>query len=618
MNSFSFFNLEKFYNLDSYKSELEDDLKQLDRQYKYVDNCNKAVHEAKLSHIMSKLFNFLKMMIKSAIKIIISLCKKVILLLINFIDFIIKKIRPFFKKGIDNTHIEFTMSDGTYVTLQKTSFNHAINLFINNTKRINSLIKNYKDSCINTIRLIEETIEKDMSNNNPVFEQIVLYYDTFQYKDDFSKISFQGSSLIDELLLENIASFDLSRLEDLSEKINESQKSITEILSFLKNDTSAQLLGFTLHRVPFYLKIEESFLTDKNIINNKFIQLFLGEFENNAREPDMFKAIRKNLIDEYFFTIPDSLTTNEEKRDFIQKNISLIISKYKAILEQYQNIIRLNFTSLYVNYLSSKKNDVLERNKNREIKVISSNQSLYIPKDNTDVLRFNELMNANLDSCVHYNGELIDLSDFNLGNIIISRSTLDRNKILKSLLDLNYSTKIFPYTMDFDISIITHGKGEMVPFIDFYNSILKNSDQYYCINELYRYEISYLKYLSNNFVSNNINIDLRKLTKNNSFSIKTSSGIKNIVNGRIPSQIVLNINISINNIITNRWKIAPIFTPLRKGPFTDMEALIYQLMLEGYKRINCLVCNPKGIIFSNKVFHTDEIFIAISTSNLYA
>ena len=628
MTNMSLVIFNKFHDLELFKLELENNIKSLDRQYHYVDINNKAVHEMKISKYFSKILVFLKKLIKKAIKIIITICKKIVLLIYNAINFIINKIKKIFSSQKNNIPFKITFSNGkTIYTKDSSSFTYGLDLFIDNAKSINKLINTYKDMSIDIVNNMERTLETSLSQNNSIItEQVVLYYDTFQIKDNTNNpiASIQGSSLIDEVLLENLASISLDKLDDVLKEIESSQKSINDIIRYLVYETESELINFTLYRVPFYLKIEDTLL-GKNVIHNDFIRRFIAMFAENAKDPDMLKTISSNFQSQYFFSFPENVKTDDEKREFIQKSINLTISKYNAIVEQLQNILRLNFSSLYINYLAAKKEDIIIKNEKRTIKTLPNNINMIMPSSNIDIIRFNELLKFNLDSYIHYDGQLIELGDLNLGSIIIADEVIKKNKILQSFLELDYSTKIFPYTTKFDISIITHGYGKSISLLKYYKDLKSNSNimDYDLFNNLYHNEIVYIEKLTNksfNEINGNeiIDIDLRKLSINNSFIINHNGISKRICNNRIPSQIGSKISIKVSDIKTNRWVISPIFTPYRKGPFIDMECLIYQLILEGYQTINSLVCNPAGIIFDNKVFTNDDVYIAISTTNLFS
>ena len=63
-----------------------------------------------------------------------------------------------------------------------------------------------------------------------------------------------------------------------------------------------------------------------------------------------------------------------------------------------------------------------------------------------------------------------------------------------------------------------------------------------------------------------------------------------------------------------RWTITDeLYTPSGAGPFTDVELFVYQLLKEGYKKINILSCNKMGFDIYERLLTKYKAIIVFST-----
>lgn len=539
-----------------------------------------------------------------------------------------------YSKDIIDKNVKFKFIVGTeYIPVEIDSVKNGYKVF---NSAVKMLIREMKDVTNDHIHLLELTY-KELSkyfddSYQPSLEEVIVYYDKFNiidgYKIENNNIipifkSFQGSSLIDEMLLENLESIKMDDLKDFLKIIESSQIDVSTVLRYLIGITNRGF-SFFYDKKPWYVDYEIKCI-DKGIMSNFFLNQFSRTYYALHTDEERFASLFNNIFQyNCAIQIPAYMQSTQERIDFIRDNIKMIIMKYNAIIEAYINAIKLNFSLLYLTYYDKYRRKAYKDALAKDRFKTSSKRKIIRDISMQELDYLNDLMRANLKSYIHYKGELLDFTDIGLGTVIIAPAIIkDKAQIYNQLKNLFLSSKLLVYLASFEITIITHGKGEEFSFIDYYKRLIKNKEKYgdysYFCNIYYR-EINYLERLVNKPISEItgnelITLNINEFTRDNSFIIKINNKNVECVNGKIKKGGLNKsiIQVKIKDIYFNRWIIKPIRTPYREKPFTDMECLISRLLFEGYTRINCLVCNPEGIIFSNDIFKdkSNEIIIAI-------
>ena len=619
------------------KKDTSSIIKMLDSRIQYYDkelklyNNEKKIIKKNISSI-DDLNNYLSKAIKYMLKI-------------NTIVFDVLKstmimINDKYTKNIINKNIKVKFIDGnSIISSNIDSVKTGYKVFNSVSEIIIKRLTDITNDHIILLELTQQSLPNYFSNSNSqlALEELIFYYDKFNefigyntteypFKPIFN--SNQGSSLIDNMLLENLESVKLSDLSNFLEMLESTQIDINEIIIRLAGITSSNFSMFKSKK-PWYIEFDKECF-DKGILSNKFLSQFSQVFYSHSSNKEIFDYICENIFKyNLAFKIPPDITTVSEKIDFIKDNILLTILKYNAIIEEFINAIKINFSILYINYYSEYRDKVYEEALDKKRFKSANLQTILKDISKQDLDIFNDMIRSNLDSYIHYNGELLDFNDIGVGEIIVSPYIIyDNNKVYNQLLNLDFSSKILTYIAAFEISIITHGYGEKVSFIDYYNTLNKIKNKtydyhYFC--SIYFKEISYLEKVTNkpiNKITGDeiININIHEFTKYNSFIIRINNKEIQCINGKIKKNGLSksNIQIKVKDILFTRWIITSIKTPYRDKPFTDMECLLARLLFEGYRKINCLVCNPKGVIFSNDMFKDEDNKIAISIHNLYS
>ena len=613
------------YLLDMISNEcqlIDNELKEMNPD---IDISLEAIN---ISGSINKIIAIIKKLIQKAIAFILRLCKWIMDKISDAIKWCINTIKPLFRDKSTNNEFVITISDGINIRDYKIT---SLELGYEHFKKSLTIILKRIENCKNTSRYYLNEIENELKHlsldneKNYTLEQVLIYYDSLKiHAPDTDKIvAFQGSSIIDNMLLEHIQSFDLTRLDEIQNEIRSSHLSINNTLRYLIRESAYQFDRFTQYRIPNYIDMTDNkYLGD--VIKNKYLTMFLGEFEAAGRNnPNNIKIIEDNVFFANFgFQIPKEYVTRDQKFKFIDDNITMIKDKYHAIVEQFSNAVKLNFTSLYIGYWNAYIHKSLDELDSRKIITTDKKLRLNNPSQD-DYMRFNSLIKANLDTFSHYNGELIDFGELGLGTIIVAKSVLEKDKFLDIITDFNYSSKFLPYVINFDISIVTHGKGEQMEFFKYYKGLWDTRNRtydYYCFKDIYAREIMYLeqelkKPLYRATGNEMVRLRLDKFGTENSFIIKSNGSYKPIKNKRIRMKFGSVINVRLKDIHFVRWIIKPIYTPSRQK-FNDMECLVYKLLLDGYHNINCLVCNPTGVIFTHPKFQSKDNKICIAINDL--
>ena len=619
-----------------YKTDFETLSKDINKNIKYIDKRLRYVNESKikLDNNLSLYSNTMKDLDKTLVTSInyILMINKTILENINdLIDFI--KDESKISNFEADSNITLSFSNGKFAHSTKIkAIKDAYQIFVDCLQVIVSGINRASYDHANLLLLVRKELKNYFLRSEPTLEQIILYYDKFNLsfinpdtKNKF-QISTQGSSIIDNMLIENLQSIKIEKLEEFLKSIDNYQEDLITVLT--------NLIGVLNYNFKLFIDDNQRYIEmDKLCVNeglctNHFLSQFCQVFYSFSTDEEIFDYIYKNIFRYNFaFDIPKDLS-DSEKISFIANNIKLVVMKFNAIMETFINIIKLNYSSLYINFYTKYKNkaykDAISRNRIK----YSGKKDIFKSVSTQELNYFNNFIKANFNSCVHYGGQLLDFSDIGLGQIIVSQKIIDdKSKVYQQLMDLDFTSKILTYIASFEISIITHGKGKMISFIDYYNELRSTKNKYYdyyIFSDIYFEEIKYLERLVGkdiNKITGNefINLNIQNFTKNNTFYIKIGNTFNTISNGKVRSRLLLNksiIPIKVNDIYFKRWIIADIYTPLRTGKFKDMECLIGKLLIEGYKRINCLVCNPEGVIFSNERFTDPNNKIAIAIRNI--
>ena len=578
----------------------------LNKQKAMLDNEIDLINEASISDYVSKFINFLKKIFNKAISFIISIWKKLINMISKVLKFILDKFKKLFSKKTSNDNISYSASfcmEASYMNFkQYPSIEKMYNAYKSSIINLNGLIREYSLKNIDHLKQIRDFNIKAASINTvsesyECMMEKVIFYDnkifTFKHHDPKERnANYQGSSFIDEALLENIESLSINDLEDVLEAQN------NEIEVFY-NITMENLVNYINNHAS-------NKLTDIGIVKNRFL------WELNDMMKDMSNDfIKRNLVMKFIDNdfITDFPNTKEGISNF-RAYIRLIINKNKTIIERLENMMRLNSCSFYINY-----NQYLKSENLKDLSKISSKE-LIDDIEQQKFNNFNRIFKDNADSFIYYNGELLDFSELNLGKIIVAPEVLKQsNNPFSKLLNTEYSTMIYNYISRYDITVISHGVSGDYLLIEYYKQL--SAYERSIFKKLYYNEIHYIEKETQKSIDNLSSDDLVKMgirfNLYGNIFINDSKKYFPKINGLRSSK---NISVLIKDFYIKRLVCNPIQTPYRNNEYTDIECLLYRLITEGYKRINVLSCNLGGMKITNKEFTRNGILIAISTRNL--
>lgn len=608
-------------SLNHWNSELELELKEFKN--------NKIIINESFSDIVKDIVSGIYQLFSSAINALIKVGKMLVKYLLSFIN---KYIKPIIM--MKNTHkMQFTMglcNSYTYRIKSYSAIDKAYADLMTANTAIKSTMQNYLQKNIKELKCHREHINRYLNSEQHITTEEVIYYmDTlFKSYDAESKSyinkdgNIQGKSIIDEVLRENISAL---KLEDL-DKLRDSGEFIFSLYTKLKESTISQLIDFLANEDNPYNVIDEEFLK-RGIVRNNMLTELKNILEYSLSEVGDVRYLDKLLDTDLWY---NQHMTDGDKTKKVNIHLKCIVRQNKAILEALANAFRINFTDFYINYYYWIRSGIISNA--IEKKFIGKNIKKVITSDikKQNLEDFHKIFMINFDNFVFYNDELFDFTEMGLGKIVFSPDLVKASdKPITRFKNLFYSTRIYRYIKYFDITVICHGVNRDISFIKYLKELRSNSYEYSLFRELYSKEILTIEELTQKSIDN---IDGSEYISFNSLKFGINSNISVRINGRYirldtPTVLskILNKRIQINDIILHAWVTTKLYdedlhvqTPDRICRFTNIECLVYQLLKEGYKSINIVVCNKAKCRLDNPKFIKHGFVIAISNNDVFS
>ena len=575
-------------------------------------------------------WEMLKRFFNQAIKFIISLWKKLVEMAkkiaamgINFLKDILKKFSN--KKVLTeevsvktvafcqpNTDIKSDRVEYKSFDDLKNNFNKVINII---SKEIN--IESKKN--IDSLRKYEANFNKKASNleSATTLLEKVIYNDANLEIDD-REIKSLAYSIINntismqDTVIQNTDIFTTMNTEDLNSMNIELLKNLNNESRFLYD--SYQI--FKLQYINEYIK--KFYNNEKTIINYSFIKKYsvLNQVINNIDRSIAALNINKNIsIQELTQAIsslifPDFEDTPEGERK-IKEYINLKINWSQGIINSLSSMLSHNAEIF----------NITKDDYEKILKQMNSGDFSEISK------RLQPIIYDNFDP--EYN--VLDMRKFGLGTFVMSDQILMHNDIdlfMRSdkdvhnagitYIDPTISHRILIYLTKYDCTIISHGSVVQSTLFDLYqDSRIMSNDQLNMFKKYYSRMVDKFKELYNIDIYHCSSSEFKQKVKNYKYTNKVflnrkdyekdyelpknRDGLKNRFMAFNEDKALL------------RWNMNPIYTPDKKGPFTDVELYLYQLREDGYKRVLVLNCNPGAIGLSDDLIKDKRFLVRMST-----
>ena len=575
-------------------------------------------------------WEMLKRFFNQAIKFIISLWKKLVEMAkkiaamgINFLKDILKKFSN--KKVLTeevsvktvafcqpNTDIKSDRVKYKSFDDLKNNFNKVINII---SKEIN--IESKKN--IDSLRKYEANFNKRASNlesATTLLEKVIYNDDTLELDDKEIKSlahSILSSNLnMHDTVIQNTDIFATLNTEDLN-SMN---------IELLKN-----------------LNNESRFLYDSyQVFKLQYINEYLKKFYNNEGYAANYVFTKKYaVVNQVIANINKSIAIlnsnkNVSIEDLTQAISSLIFPDFEDTPEGERKIkeyisLRINWSQGIINSLSSMLShnaeifNITKDDYEKILKQMNSGDFSEISK------RLQPIIYDNFDS--DYN--ILDMRKFGLGTFIMSDQILMHNDMLLftrsdkdvynagiTYIDPTISHRILSYLTKYDCAVISHGSVEQSTLFDLYqDSRIMSNDQLNMFKKYYGRMVDKFKELYNIDIYHCTSSEFKQKVKNYKYTNKVflnrkdyekdyelpknRDGLKNRFMAFNEDKALL------------RWTMNPIYTPDKKGPFTDVELYLYQLREDGYKKVLVLNCNPGAIGLSDDLIKDKRFLVRMST-----
>ena len=296
-------------------------------------------------------------------------------------------------------------------------------------------------------------------------------------------------------------------------------------------------------------------------------------------------------------------------------------------IKEYINL-RINWAQGIINSLSSMLShnaeifNITKDDYEKILKQMNSGDFSEISK------RLQPIIYDNFDS--DYN--VLDMRKFGLGTFVMSdqilihndielfimRSDKDVHNVGITYIDPTISHRILTYLTKYDCAIISHGSVVQSTLFDLYqDSRIMSNDQLNMFKKYYGRMVDKFKELYNIDIYHCSSSEFKQKVKNYKYTNKVflnrkdyekdyelpknRDGLKNRFMAFNEDKALL------------RWTMNPIYTPDKKGPFTDVELYLYQLREDGYKKVLVLNCNPGAIGLSDDLIKDKRFLVRMST-----
>ena len=566
----------------------------LDYKFNVIINENKNyITES----FIGTLFNSIKAFINKIIQFIIKLWKS----FINILKKIINKIKSLFTKSnsgiknpvkIDKNAMFAFSTRGREINFK--SYSSLYNAYKESLSSITSETSNISKASVRYLDILKKEQERLNKSLNNIVTEKVQYYDTvFHYFEDDMKSGYesdedfqntfkepfmlQAGYMFDQLFLENAATLNI---DDLKE-ITDSEKDYLKTYDILKNSTPEYFYNFISSHRNVFMNYNMRFKTRNNMLFN-----FLDGLK--IYEKDEFINFFKSNVIPYF-------PNTDEGRKQLKDHINLIVKQNNAIKECLENLIKLDFLEFSINT----KDELFSSSKNQGIERATT--------------LFNDLIRNNVQSFkkIHNDTIIYDFKKLNYGMIMVSS---ENEKMIDKLFAAEYSTTLFYYITNFDITIMTHGYSKNYSLADYYNNFINPSEKM-IFDKIYgkvisKYEQIMGKPITECSSENDDLIFVQKRFINKSFNEFTNIVAKNGLNfSKIEERRCVGIN---RWIADEKDGLTPIDSSYS---FHDIELLLYYLS-ERYKKINVNICNPGGFIPTYKLIEDPKFTIYMPTRSI--
>ena len=591
----------------------------LDKEYNdFISYEDELVLE---NSFLKSIYNNVKTIIRALIKRIIDLWHTFINKVKTLIKWIINKFKSLFTK--------FGKSDIKIKDPIRTSFcykdNDTPELY--NVYSVDDLYKKYSSAMYSLEKELEVASKENIrlakyaatrqrqyiqecydAGDTAILQEIALYYDTKRHElnpNDRRKYSsnMQGSTIFDQYFLENIKilskeDFDeIRELQKLQLKIREAltDKFVTKFIAFFENN-------------KYY---SEKFGTEFSS-NNQALQALYGSIMACKADPVMVKAMFKNAINGYFPT-----------DDYGDKQLNLWFTlRYnhnRAVMRNISNMLKLNHMACSISL--------------KEMESMTEDL-----ENNWDTTSFYNFIRSHKDQIISSDGTKFDFSKLGLGIFIVSKEMAMRkvNNPIDKIMDFDYCDSLLEYISRYNVTAVAHEIPEKeigIPlprlferFSNIEKKLFKElySDEFeaYCIqagtdniesisdaeDRKIRKRLSH--YFYQHMSKDEFNDYYESLTDDEKSKITILNKKFSFING-VKSRVFFK---EYSNDRYARWTITDeLYTPSGTGPFTDVELFVYQLLKEGYKKINILSCNKMGFDIYERLLTKYKAIIVFST-----
>lgn len=379
-----------------------------------------------------------------------------------------------------------------------------------------------------------------------------------------------GEELLNQFAIENIRVFDnidindILKAQEINEKrFNEFKEKVIQNVASLINPSSE------------YRKIEDKLIAS-DLTTNEMLKIFYQKVKSSNFNKEYIEFELKNTLNLY---LTNDFINNENNLEALRQILTLIMLKSNTIIEAMNNIIRLDAYSVY-----KAEHDSIESINDISIKSIRKIQNI-IDKNKSKIFK--------------HNNQFIDFSMYNLGQVCLSKTTV--NEVLEKYINLEYNTTLLYLVSNYDITIISHGAS--LKYNNFAHFYSHNKNNKYLL-ECYKEEFD--------FCANLVNKDIMKLSFEDCKYIESILHDDNRLR-QLSKKFYFYLQLKeFANMYYKRWVCDEVYIPFINTYLEDVESIIYILNKNKFKRILLLICNENIIPTSKPTSFYNNSIVTIS------
>ena len=481
------------------------------------------------------------------------------------------KFKPFkasFTRSIDDHLIDFKRKINTYNNISELYYAYIESIHFNiiNIERAYKRQIDLLNSYYNDLYRYND-YKKVVNESKYTFTNFTLKDSQIVENDTCVML---GEELLNQFAIENIRVFDnidindILKAQEINEKrFNEFKEKVIQNVAGLINPSSE------------YRKIEDKLIAS-DLTTNEMLKIFYQKVKSSNFNKEYIEFELKNTLNLY---LTNDFINNENNLKALRQILTLIMLKSNTIIEAMNNIIRLDAYSVY-----KAEHDSIESINDISIKSIRKIQNI---------------INKNKSKIFKHNNQFIDFSMCNLGQVCLSKTTV--NEVLEKYINLEYNTTLLYLVSNYDITIISHGTS--LKYNNFAHFYSHNKDNKYLL-ECYKEEFD--------FCANLVNKDIMKLSFEDCKYIESVLHDDNRLR-QLSKKFYFYLQLKeFADMYYKRWVCDEVYIPFINNYLEDVESIIYILNKNKFKRILLLICNENIIPTTKPISFYNNSIVTIS------